>query len=226
MRFRGYVAGAVALAALAASAGAASAGADDGSIWLSVPSDSASTIPGTPPDATFSPGPIDYNPTDTPAIYTVGPFLNNPTFSNQSAAFVAAGGANANMGSGTGNTFIDITGTVGLLSGANSFVLAHDDGVVLNITGFGTVLNEPGPTAENFSPFTVTNPGPAGNFAFNLQYVECCGPPATLQWTINDVTVGGVPEPATWAMMFLGVGFIGAGLRMVRRKDGMDLTTA
>jgi PEP-CTERM motif len=30
-----------------------------------------------------------------------------------------------------------------------------------------------------------------------------------------------VPEPATWAMMLLGVGMIGAGLRVARRKDGM-----
>jgi hypothetical protein len=84
--------------------------------------------------------------------------------------------------------------------------------VVLNITGFGEVVDEPGPTAEDFTPFTVTNTGAAGDFAFNLQYVECCGPPATLQWTINDVVVG-VPEPATWTMMILGLGAIGATLR-------------
>ena len=35
-----------------------------------------------------------------------------------------------------------------------------------------------------------------------------------------------VPEPAAWAMMLLGVGMIGAGLRMARRKNDMALTTA
>ena len=36
---------------------------------------------------------------------------------------------------------------------------------------------------------------------------------------------GGVPEPATWAMMLLGAGLVGGGLRMARRKD-MALTAA
>jgi len=33
-----------------------------------------------------------------------------------------------------------------------------------------------------------------------------------------------VPEPATWALMLIGAGMIGAGLRLVRRKDGAPLT--
>ena len=40
------------------------------------------------------------------------------------------------------------------------------------------------------------------------------------QWNNNvgayDVTLSAVPEPATWAMMLLGVGMIGGGLRMQR----------
>jgi hypothetical protein len=35
-----------------------------------------------------------------------------------------------------------------------------------------------------------------------------------------------VPEPATWAMMLLGVGMIGAGLRLARRKNDKALTAA
>jgi len=35
-----------------------------------------------------------------------------------------------------------------------------------------------------------------------------------------------VPEPATWAMMLLGVGMIGGGLRVSRRKDASALTAA
>jgi len=45
------------------------------------------------------------------------------------------------------------------------------------------------------------------------------------QADFDDVSVS-VPEPATWAMMLLGVGMIGAGLRMARRKNGMALTAA
>jgi hypothetical protein len=33
-----------------------------------------------------------------------------------------------------------------------------------------------------------------------------------------NLTVAGVPEPATWAMVLLGVGMIGGGLRMARRN--------
>jgi hypothetical protein len=53
------------------------------------------------------------------------------------------------------------------------------------------------------------------------------GTPATVP-VGNEITssVAAVPEPATWAMMLLGVGMIGAGLRMARRKSDMELTAA
>jgi hypothetical protein len=35
-----------------------------------------------------------------------------------------------------------------------------------------------------------------------------------------------VPEPATWAMMLLGLGMIGGGLRLSRRNSDMSLTAA
>ncbi|HXQ13352.1 MAG TPA: PEPxxWA-CTERM sorting domain-containing protein [Caulobacteraceae bacterium] len=37
---------------------------------------------------------------------------------------------------------------------------------------------------------------------------------------VLDINNIGVPEPATWAMMLLGVGFIGGGLRLARRQVG------
>lgn len=215
---------AISLAAVMTAASVAHAGADAGSIWLNQASDSAATIPGSTPDATFTPGPINYNPTDDGSVYTIGAFLNNPVFSNELAQFAINGG-NTSFNFGTGNTFIDITGTLGLQHGNNSFVVAHDDGVVLNITGFGTVVNAPDPTAFDTTPFTVFNPGAAGNFAFNLQYAECCSPPAALVFSINDVTVGGVPEPATWALMVFGIGAVGAGLRLARRTDQLTATS-
>ena len=39
----------------------------------------------------------------------------------------------------------------------------------------------------------------------------------------NTTLAGGVPEPATWALMLMGVGMIGAGVRLARRKDGMPV---
>jgi hypothetical protein len=41
-----------------------------------------------------------------------------------------------------------------------------------------------------------------------------------------SVTPAGIPEPATWAMMLSGVGMIGAGVRMVRRKNGAAFAAA
>ena len=41
-----------------------------------------------------------------------------------------------------------------------------------------------------------------------------------LQINVTGIGVaGGVPEPATWAMMLLGVGLVGAGLRVSRQKN-------
>jgi len=40
------------------------------------------------------------------------------------------------------------------------------------------------------------------------------------------VQFAAVPEPATWGMMLLGVGMIGAGMRLARRKNAAALATA
>lgn len=185
--------------------GASFAGVTSGSVWLNDFSNNASVIPGGPPDSTFASGAINYNSALTG--YTVGQFLNNPGGVGFSNPAVAAADLN--------DTHFQFVGTVGLLSGNNSFVVAHDDGLILNIAGFGLVVNAPNPTAPVFTPFNVFNPGPAGNFAFQLDYNETFGPPATLVWSINNVLVtgGGVPEPAIWAMMLVGFGAIGFAAR-------------
>jgi len=198
---------AAASAAMLLAASAANAGVTSGSVWLNDLSDNASVIPGGPADATFTTNAINYD--STIGGYTVGGFVNDPTGANFNNPGVATQGLD--------HTHFQFIGTVGLLSGNNSFVVAHDDGLILSIAGFGLVVNSPNPTSPTFTPFNVFNPGPAGNFAFQLDYNETFGPPATLVWSINNVIVtGGVPEPATWAMMLMGFGGLGAVLR--RRK--------
>lgn len=189
-------------------AGGAHASATSGELWINNPNpNDASIVPPGAPDATFATGAINYQ--SGPA-YTIGEFLNNPVFNNQSAAFIAAGGASATAD----NIFLDISGTVGLLHGNNAFVVGHDDGAVMTVAGFGTVVSQPGPTGFTNTPFNVFNPGATGNFAFNLQYTECCGPPADLLLAINNVTVtSGVPEPTIWAMMLVGFGGLGLAMR-------------
>jgi hypothetical protein len=179
----------IVLAALFCSLGTAPSYGDaiTGEIWLNVPnpndaSDSNNKTAAI--HATFTPGTITYDSRNT--AYTVGAFLNNATFSNctgLSCADIAAHDLN--------NVFIELTGSVGLLNGANSFVLSHDDGAFLTIPGIPFTLNVPGPTPPSNTPFTVTNTGAAGNFNFTLDYAECCGPPAVLTWSINNVPVPG-----------------------------------
>jgi len=220
MTFRTLKAALAAAAITFAGVGAAQALPTSGSIWINVPTSgaNASIVPGTAPDATFSTGAINYT---SSSGYDPGDFLNHPLFSNESSAFVTACGASG-TGCSLNNSFVQITGTIGLNSGSNSFVVGHDDGAVMSIDTFGTVVSAPGPTSFSSTPFTVNNPGPAGNFNFTLNYGECCGAPAALLLQVNDVTIGGggpVPEPATWALMMFGVGAVGAAMRSSRKMS-------
>jgi hypothetical protein len=118
------------------------------------------------------------------------------------------------------NTAFLFTGSTYLNAGSNSFVVPHDDGLQLNFDGIGLVVDQPGPTGEVNTAFNVNAPS-AGMYNFEMSYGECCGGPAVIRFTINGAPVtGGVPEPATWGLMLVGFGGLGA---MMRRRRTVAL---
>jgi len=158
------------------------------------------------PQASFVSPAINFN--SNTSGYTPALFLNNPTFTSPANGFAP----NANLN----NTEVVLTGSIFLNSGNNSFVVGHDDGVVLTITGIGTVVNAPGPTGFTNTPFNVSNPGAAGSFPFTLDYAECCGAPAVLLFQINGNTIGGsVPEASS--LVLIATGLVGGALAFRRR---------
>jgi len=160
-------------------------------------------------DATVNVSAIDF--TDAPGndsnTFTIGDFLNNP-------AGLSSTVANLKLN----DTYFLFTGSTFLNAGMNSFVVPHDDGLQLNFPGLtpSLVIDQPGPTSPVDTPFNVNAPV-AGLYSFQLSYGETHGGPAVLRFQVNDQTVGGgVPEPASWALMIVGFGGAGAVLR--RRK--------
>ena len=117
-----------------------------------------------------------------------------------------------NLDSVAGGTMIELMGTVSVVNG-QTFTVSHDDGLQLMIGGL-LVVNVPGPTSP--ATTTVTYTGPTGNFAFDLVYGECCGPPAVLATSLPLIGTT-VPEPATLAL--LSAALIGFGVTRRRSRS-------
>jgi hypothetical protein len=162
-------------------------------------------------DATTTVGALNFTnaPGNNSTVSTIGAFLNNPA------------GLSATVSAFTlNNTYFLFTGSAFLNAGANNLSVAHDDGLQMSFAGIpGFAVNQPGPTAPVTTNFTVTAPS-AGTYAFTLAYGETAGGPAVLHLDLNNAPLGGVPEPATWGLMLVGFGGLGA---MMRRRRSAAL---
>jgi hypothetical protein len=100
-------------------------------------------------------------------------------------------------------------------AGAYTFTLNSDDGSQAYIDG--TLVVDDGGA---HGPTTISNSVAltAGVHNLEVQFFECCGGDAGVDFTLpSGVTYGGgVPEPASWALMLAGFGALGAAIRSRR----------
>jgi hypothetical protein len=97
------------------------------------------------------------------------------------------------------------------------------DNKVTQISLNGNVLAASGGGFGDWTSFGASSGFVAG--LNNLQFIvtnigQQAGNPSGLrvEFTQSDVTAGGVPEPASWAMMIAGFGLVGAAMRRRQRS--------
>ena len=99
-----------------------------------------------------------------------------------------------------------LLGTINLAAQFSSGCVGDPTGAFCNFSNAGVAF------AGN--AFSIDFGGTAGNTGYdNITFG-------------SDVAVGAVPEPATWAMMLLGFGFVGGALRSAKRKQKVTVSYA
>ena len=170
----------------------------------------------TLPSAQFTATTINFNSNSTG--YTVGQFLNSPTFTNPQNGFDPTVSAE--------NIEVQLVGTISLAAGANTFTVEHDDGFSLSInsgastidgsTGDVNVFSDAGPSTAILTNFMV-DAGAAGNYTFTVDYAECCGAPAVLELNLLTGTAASAPEPGSVILLTTAAALL-LVIPMLRRR--------
>jgi PEP-CTERM motif len=183
-------------------------------------------------DATFTTTSLNYN-VQNMANYTPLGFLGtSTTFTNTSAQWNTGTQNNSTFFGATAdlnNTYILLTANVFLTHG-ETFMFQHDDGVSLNINGIdqpmtntGTPNSDPSTSPTTQATDIYTWNGATGNQTVVIGYGAVNGDPSVL--IVTDTTFGTftpavVPEPASVAMMAIGLVAVG-GYKIRRRKNAV-----
>lgn len=189
---------------------------------------------------------LDFEVPDTGRFAPIGPSYGGLTFTNWAVidgpgygpsgyANVITSGQQSACGCAAdyGQTFTSISsGSAFDLLGGN-FASAWNNGASLLVQGYlgstllysqNYLLNTTGPSALVFGftgidlvNFSISGGTPSGLSGGGNYF-------AVDDLRINAVSA--VPEPATWAMMLLGFGFVGGAMRSARRKQKMTASYA
>ena len=147
---------------------------------------------------------------------TVGEFIKNGAISNFSSGLSQADFLALQMSStGPLAAYFQIVGTY---SGTGKGSISSDDGSSVYAGANPGVLTlvDSHPNPQSVETFAFNLPSTGVSSPFTVDYVEANGAPSVL-----DFSVSAAPEPATWALMFLGVFGIGAVLRSARRSPAL-----
>ena len=123
----------------------------------------------------------------------------------------------------------DAMGTLDVATtGTYTFHLSSDDGSRVFIDG-SLLIDRGGPHGPSTTDGTLALT--AGLHTFEVQFFECCGGPSGLDFSIPLGTTisspgggGAIPEPASWVLLIVGFGGVGAALR--RRRATASLAAA
>lgn len=121
------------------------------------------------------------------------------------------------IASGMGYVQLDVSKLFGLASGVSFFTGSTTGGEAWQVFGsntagsLGTFLFG----GSNEASYALPSFGKYSFYDFRASPVKDDAPRAN--FLLGGLTVAAVPEPATWAMMFVGFGMMGASMRYRRR---------